>query len=286
MSAKIPALNAAASGLRVGRPPIPHEHGAWVILYAPLAMTLAVARPFRLAPSLLLLLAVTGLFLSREAAGLLLRRRGKGGTAFWLAVYLALALMGALPLLLIYQRMALLRVGALVLALFALHSLLLLWPARRRLDRSQWGEILATGALALTAPAAYSVATGRLDGFAWCLWAACTLYFSSSIFFVKMLLAAGKVRGAFGRRERWQAGRDNLNYHVLLVLIVVAVTALRGGPGAFLALAAYLPALFRALRGWATLSNKLPPLKRVGMGETLYALWFIGFFLSALLVSR
>jgi hypothetical protein len=45
---------------------------------------------------------------------------------------------------------------------------------------------------------------------------------------------------------------------------------------------AYLPALGRALRGWMTLSNKLPSLRRVGVGETLYAVWFAGFLLGAL----
>src|SRR5581483_11988835 len=119
MSTKTPAANAVVPGLRLGRPPIPHEHGAWVILYAPLFIALAATPPFALAPSLLLVLAVTGLFLAREAAGR--------------------------PLLRSYRRLALLHVGLLVVGLFALHALLLLWPARKRLDRSQWGEILGVG---------------------------------------------------------------------------------------------------------------------------------------------
>jgi hypothetical protein len=286
MSARTPTLNAASSAVRLSRPPIPHEHGAWVILYAPLLITLAVVPPFRLAPSLLLLLAVTGLFLSREAAGLLIRRRGRAGTAFWLGVYLILALAGALPLFLVYHRLALLPVGALVVLLFALHARLLVWPARRRLDRSQWGEILAAGALALTAPAAYVVARGTLDSRAWVLWACCTLFFSSSIFFVKMLLGAGKVRGDFGWPERWRVGRDNLLYHLLLAVSVAALALLRGGESGVLAAVAYVPVLARAFKGWATLSNRLPPLKRVGAGETVYSLWFIGFIIAALLISR
>jgi hypothetical protein len=283
MSAKTSAANAVVSSLRLGRPPIPHEHGAWVILYAPLLIALAATPPFALAPSLLLILAVTGLFLAREAAGLRLRRRGQEGTAFWLGVYLALALAGALPLVLVYHRLALLPIGLLVVGLFALHALLLLWPARKRLDRSQWGEILGVGALALTAPAACVVAGGALDGRAWMLWAACVLYFSSSIFFVKMLLAAVKVRGDFGWPERWRIGRDNLTYHVLLVGGTVILAARFGAGSGLLVAIAYLPVLFRAFRGWATLSNKLPPLKRVGLAETFYSLWFMGFFLAALL---
>ena len=49
---------------------------------------------------------------------------------------------------------------------------------------------------------------------------------------------------------------------------------------------AYIPALVRAFAGWAALSNRLPSLKRVGFGETFYALWFTGCFLAALLVNH
>ena len=282
MSTKTPAANAVVPGLRLGRPPIPHEHGAWVILYAPLFIALAATPPFALAPSLLLVLAVTGLFLAREAAGRLLRRRGQAGTTFWLGVYLAAALAGTLPLLRSYRRLALLHVGLLVVGLFALHALLLLWPARKRLDRSQWGEILGVGALALTAPAAYVVARGALDSRAWTLWAACVLYFSSGIFYVKMLLAAVKVRRVIGWPERWRVGRDNLLYHLLLVGGVAVLAAQQGGRSGLLVALAYLPALCRAFRGWATLTNRLPPLKRVGLAETFYSLWFLGCFLAAL----
>jgi hypothetical protein len=264
---------------------MPHEHGAWVILYAPLVVALAAVWPFAPWPAFLLLLAVTGAFLVRNVAGLLIRRRGERRLERWLALYLALLTAGALPLFLIYRRFALLPVGMLAALLFALHAWLSVWPARRRLDRSQWGEILAVGALALTAPAAYVAARGALDGTAWCLWAACTLYFSSSIFFVKMLLAAVKVRGAFSPRERWNVGRENLVYHLLLAGIVMLLAARIGGWSGLLAFLAYLPVIVRALVGWAALSNALPPLKRVGLAETFYSLWFSAFFLAALRIG-
>lgn len=274
------------SGLRIGRPPIPHEHGAWVILYAPAIIALAVARPFLPLPSLLLIVAATGFFLARHAAGLLIRKRGKEGTGFWLGVYLVIAAAGTAPLLLAYQRLALLHVGLAVLALFVIHALLSVWPSRKRLDRSVWGEILAVGALAMTAPAAYAVARGALEVTAWYLWAACVLYFSSSVFYVKMLLAAGTVRGEPGWRERWSLGRNNVIYHVLLLLIVLTAASQIGGWSGALAAVAYAPILLRAFRGWTRLSNRLPPLKRVGLAETFYSLWFTGFLIAALYVGR
>lgn len=33
-------------------------------------------------------------------------------------------------------------------------------------------------------------------------------------------------------------------------------------------------------------SNKLPPLKRVGLAETFYSLWFAVFFIASLVVHR
>ncbi len=264
------------------RPPLPHEHGAWVILYAPLVITWAALGFAARLPSLLLLAAVTGLFLGRHALGLLLRRRGQKETWLWLGVYLALAAAGVIPLFWVYHRWDLLTVGGLAAGLFAVHALLLLLPARKRLDRSQWGEILAVGALALTAPAEYVVVTGHLDGMAWCLWASCTLYFSSSVFFVKMLLAAVKVKGPFGWRQRWSVGRDNVLYHLLMAVVIVGITLGHGGGGALLALCAFLPVIVRAGYGWARLSRTLPALRRVGLGETLYSLWFSLFFILSL----
>jgi hypothetical protein len=270
--------------LSIERPPIPHEHGAWVILYAPAIITLAITRLFLPLPSLLLIVAVTGIFLARHAAGLVIRRRAKGGTGFWLGVYLVAVAVSVSTLLLIYQRYALLQVGMAVLSLFVAHTMLSVWPSRRRLDRSVLGEILAVGALAMTAPAAYAVVHGVINNQAWHIWAACVLYFSSSVFYVKMLLSAGKVKGNLGWHQRWSLGRDNVIYHLLLLLIVLAAAPQIGGWRGLLILVAYAPILLRAFIGWAKLSHRLPPLKRVGFAETFYSLWFAGFFIAAFYV--
>ncbi len=271
--------------IRPGRPPIPHEHGAWIVLYAPMAITLLALHSVPMLRAALLFVAVTGLFLARNAIGLLARRRGREGTGFWAGIYLALAAAGTLPLLMHWHLIALLDMGGVMLPLFALHTALLLAPAKRRLDRSQWGEILAVGALALTAPAAYIVVRGHPDRIAWLLWMASALYFSSGIFLVKMLLAAAKVRSDFGWRERLRIGRDHLIYHLLLGVALAVMMVWIGGSGAILILIAYLPALIRAMVWWTKLTNRLPPLKRVGWMETVYALWFSGFLIAVCRVS-
>jgi|SRR5579884_1595026 len=286
MNARNPALDRSSFRLRVGPPPIPHEHGAWVILYAPLLIALATAATLSIAPALFLLLAVTGIFMMREAAGLLMRRRGKVGTPLWLAVYTALFAAGAVPLLVYGFGPALAPIGLAAFVLFVLHSLLLLWPARKRLDRSQWGEILGVASLALTAPAGYVIAHGRLDTTAWLLWAVCTLFFSSAVFFVKMVLAAAKIKQEFDIHTRLKVGRNHLLYHALLLVAVIMTAISLGAHTGILLVVAFTPILVRALYGWTRLSNRLPPLKRAGVLETVYSLWFAGFLLAALRIMH
>lgn len=278
MTPVIRRTEATSAASRIGRPPIPHEHGAWVILYGSMMLGFGAAKRGISLPCLLLLASVTGAFLTREAAALLLRRRGRQGTGFWFGVYLTLFGGGALPLLLVYRITALYWIGALMALLFGLHSALLL---RKRLDRSQWGEILGVGALTLTAPAASIVATHRLENSAWLLWGACLLFFSSGIFTVKMYLNAVKARREWCEAKRRELGRDTRCYHLLLAGALL-LTALRiGGSASLWLVAAYLPALIRAAHAYARLTPQLPSLKRVGMRETLLAFWFIGCLLAA-----
>jgi hypothetical protein len=97
MSQLVSTLRILFPNVRVARPPIPHEHGAWAILFAPILIAFLAAPP-----------------------------------AGWFA------------------------------------------------------------------SAAYAVSRGQVEGIGWRLWAACFLYFSSAVFFVKMLLAAVKMKGYFG----------------------------------------------------------------------------------------
>jgi hypothetical protein len=275
-------LSDQEKNMRIGAPPIPREHGAWVILFAPLWIALGMAQRAKPVEGTLLILAVTGGFLARNALGLLLRRRDRAGTGFWLAIYLLLMAGAGLSLLLVYQEWALLTIGLLAGALWGIHSLLLLLPARKRLDRSQWGEILGVSALVLTGPAGVAVMRGAVDASAWLLWAVCALYFSGGIFHVKMWLEAVKHKKDWSAQTRWQVGRDHLVYHVLLLITLLLAAFHLPGSTALLVGLAFLPALCRAFWSWLCLAPQLPPLKRVGILETVYALWFAGFLIAAL----
>jgi hypothetical protein len=271
----------APSGSLLGRAPIPREHGAWVILYAPLVIAFATAPRFSLLPSLLLVVAVTGAFLARNAAAILIRKRAKEGTALWLGIYLTLCIAGGAPLVLAYERRSLLLIAAAVAGLFGIHAALSLIPSRKRLDRSCAGELLAVAALTSTAPAAYAVSTGAIDGLAWCLWTACLLFFGSGILHVEMHLSAAKVRGEFTQRDRWRCGGASLVYHVALLIGIGLLASRMANQAGALTWLAYLPVILRGVIGWSKLTNKLPSLKRVGIMESAYALWFAALFIAA-----
>jgi hypothetical protein len=271
----------SAKGSRFGTPPMPHEHGAWLMLYQPMLLAFAVSRPAGWAQVGLLFLAVTGAYLARHPADLLLRGKGDGGSLIWMGVYGFVAFAAAAPLLLVWHATALLIVASLAGVLFGVHVVLLRWPSARRLDRSVFGELVGTSGLALSAPAAVAVANGTLNSTAWLLWAACALFFGSGVFHVKMLLAGAKHKGAMDTAARRRIGRANVLYHA--VVAVVALVLLRVG-GVLPALA-YLPIIVRALSGAARLSRHLPPLKRVGLMESAYAMWFC-VVLGAAMLSR
>lgn len=127
-----------------------------MILYAPLAVGITLARPWRPVPALLVILAVTGAYLAQNAASLLVRRRGSETTGRWLGIYTALLAAGGLPLLFWFHRTPLLLWGGLAGTLFAVHSWLLTLPLGRRLDRTAWGQVLAVGSLTLTGPVGYT----------------------------------------------------------------------------------------------------------------------------------
>ena len=277
-----------ATGRHPGRltltgPPIPKEHGAWVILYAPMVLGFAAAN--RLAPLewLLTTITVTSLFLGREAASLILRGRKKHGTWLWAVIFSIAALASGFYMLAIFSKVPLLVVGFTALLLFSIHSLLLKYSGRKRLDRTEWGEILGVAALTLTAPAAYVSATGYLDLRAVITWLACVAYYSSSIFYVKMWLAAAKLKKSWCETSRKKAGVQNNVYNVMLVIAVgISASQLEPAKSAIAVLSAFAPAIIRSARGYHILSPQLPPLRKIGLQETLYAVWFTALMAVAL----
>lgn len=219
----------------------------------------------------LLLIAFSGFFAARQPLMLLLRARRRGRPielrlALWAVLYVGSAAAAGLALIIAYRLWLLVPLGLGGAALLALH----LSRALELEDRTASSEFLAMAGLTLTAPASFYVATGRLDGTALVLWLAHLLYFTSSIFYVKM-------RVSFHARQKdpAKAARHCALYHASLVFAILMLAWLRVLPP--LAIAAFAPIVFRAF--WGMISNDQSlNLKRIGLAEIGYTAFFIALF--------
>lgn len=279
-------------GGAVLHPPVPREHGAWAIVYAPVLIGASASPQFRWWAAALLLLGITGLYLARNAASLAIRRRDRAMLA-WAAAYGTCGAAGILPLLAATHRLDLLQVGAIAAILFAAHAALSAVRGPVRFDRTMGGELLGVCGLTLTGPAAYIAGGGHPGPDAWRLWALCALFFGSGVVYVKTAMAAASAARAAGIATalplplpmRILVGRAHIAYHMCMaVSMYLGARALGGVPGAMVAVA-FIPALVRAASGWAGLQAGMPRFREVGRRETVLAVWFT-LFASLALAGR
>jgi hypothetical protein len=88
-----------------------------------------------------------------------------------------------------------------------------LWLVARRTERRQAGvEIIASGVLALSAPAAYWISVGAPDAVGWWLWGLTWLQSAASIVYAYLRLEQRQWKQIPRLRTRLQAGRRALSY--------------------------------------------------------------------------
>ena len=177
---------------------LPKEHGAWAMLYVPFTVGALVGSNSWVSPValLLLLLSATFAFVARESLLEWRRASSRGDLRIaaqrMMLVYFGLSGLFGGAVVLFYHRVWLVPVAILAAVLLAFNS----WQALRHEDRTVVVETVAILGLTLTAPTAYYVCRGEWDSSAWLLWALCTLYFASSVFYVKL-----RVHSLNRRRE-------------------------------------------------------------------------------------
>ncbi len=194
---------------------LPAEHGAWIWWIGPLLIGAAAGGE----PGPLLgLLGLTALFafLLRQPAALAVKALSGRRTRdelrpalIWSAIYTGLALVGVALLAGAGQgRLLLLAIPGVLI--FSWH----LWSVSRRQERRRPGvEILAAGALALTAPAAYWVSGGGSDQEPWILWGLTWFQSAASIVHVYVRLEQRHLERAPEMGARLQMGRRSLMYN-------------------------------------------------------------------------
>lgn len=252
---------------------LPKEHGAWAMLYVPFVLGIAVAGTINLAV-LLLLLATTALFVSRESLLVWWRARKRGRqnqsameSQRLLLLYGAVATLTGLPLILVYQFYWLLLFGLLGAALLIING----WKATEFEDRTVQSEVLAIAGMTMTAPAAYYVASGQWGSKALWLWALSAAYFASSVFYIKLRVTGlHSKKPGDKRRARWQC----VGYHGFLLVSLLALAITRSLP--LFLLIAFAPVLARTTWSLFKPSNQLN-LKQIGIAEIIYSLIFLIF---------
>ena len=265
---------------------VPREHGAWGMLLVPLVTGAVVGleRGGSVVPVLLLTTAVLALFWLRTPAESWLgigavraqtleERRHAGKFVLLLSAIVSISLM---PLFWQGRNRALLGLGVAAAVAFAAQVLL------KKMGRTtrMMAEVVGAVALTATAPAAYCVATRRLDVTAWVLWLVNWLFAANQVHYVWL-----RIRGAraSGWAEKFTVGWSFLAGQILLVGVLVFACYLRRLPA--LALISFAPILFR---GSVWFAKRPQPLvvRRLGWTELVHAVVFGVLLIAGFGVAR
>lgn len=205
------------------------EHGSWVFLFSPLLIGLFAGGRFSLA-SVYLIVTALAAFLVRQPITVIVKVRSHRRSAqdlpaayFWTAVYSLVGLLGFAGL---WSQ------GAAYVAVLAIPGIpVFLWHlvlVARRAERRQIGvEVIASGVLALAAPAAYWIGLGQVDGMGWWLWALTWFQSAASIVYAALRLEQRPWKTVPPLDERLRAGRRALMYTTFNLLAVLLLALLR-----------------------------------------------------------
>lgn len=205
---------------------VPNEHGSWVFLFSPLLIGLFVGGNFSWA-SVLFIAAALSAFMVRQPVTILVKilskrrpRSEMSAAVFWISVYSFIGL-GALTGLIAMGYFALLYLVVPALPVFGWH----LWLVSRRSERRQAAvEIAGSGALALTAPAAYWIGVGHYDPVGWLLWGLTWVQAAVSIYYAYLRLEQRIWREVPSISQRWQAGWAEIMAATTALLLVIVLS--------------------------------------------------------------
>jgi len=273
------AVTSIKSPLFVRHIALPQDHGSWVFLFSPLLIGLFTSQNFTIA-SLILVVAALAAFLVRQPASIAVKAySGRRSTRdlpiarLWLGVYglVGLLSLGALVDLGFGYLLYLAIPG---IAVFFWH----LYLVSRRLERRQMGvEIVASGVLALAAPAAYWVGRGYPDPMGWVLFGLVWLQSAASIVYAYLRLEQRTLAVVPEFPTAIRMGRRALMYTTFNVIIVTGLAF-----ASFLPLLLPLPYLLQwAETIWGTFFRPAVGLKPTAIGlrqlaiSSLFTLLFI-----------
>jgi len=191
---------------------LPQDHGSWVFILSPLLIGICAGGTFTYA-TFSLIIAAMAAFLLRQPVAVMAKaysgrrpRTDLPAARLWFSVYGVIAILALAELLYLGQgAIALLAIPG--IPVFAWH----LWLVSRRAERKQAGiEVIATGVLSLSAPAAYWVGVGGYEPTGWWLWLLTWLQSAASIVYAYLRLSQREMGSeqapARSRSEWWRMG--------------------------------------------------------------------------------
>jgi len=187
---------------------IPQDHGSWVFIISPLLIGIFAGGRFAFATFNLIVAAMAAFMLRQPATTLIKiysnrRTRDELPTArFWFFTYCIIGLLALIRLTL--EGFAyILYLAVPGIPVFAWY----LWLVSKREERRQVNvEIIATGVLSLSAPAAYWVGINRYDSHGWWLWILIWLQTAASIVYAYLRLEQRDQAKGPDRRAMWRMG--------------------------------------------------------------------------------
>lgn len=257
---------------------LPQDHGSWVFLFSPLLIGLSAGKTFS-AASLALVVAAIASFLIRQPVTVAIKaysgrrpRTDLPAARFWFLVYGMLVILSIAELVVLGET-AILLLAIPALPVFGWH----LWLVSRRDERRQAGiEILATGVLALSAPAAYWIGQAGYQPLGWVLWILTWFQSAASIVHAYLRLEQRDWETIPSLGVRFRAGWRAVAYTVFNLTLSLALGALGVIPGLVC-----LPFLLQAAETlWGTVKPAVGA-KPVAIGvrqlivSTLFTLLFI-----------
>ncbi|NIM00675.1 MAG: hypothetical protein GTO30_16365 [Acidobacteria bacterium] len=191
---------------------LPQDHGSWAFFLGPLIVGLFVGGRWHTTVIYLTIAAGCG-FLVRQPIGLLVKvaagRRGRDvvpAAMFWVALYGTIAALHVTGLVL--RGFAYILVLAIPGLLVFCWYLALLYKRAERRQRIM--EILATGSIALVAPAGMWAGLGQPDPLGWWLWLLMWLQSATGIVYVYLRLEQRPWKGTPPPAERFRSGASAL----------------------------------------------------------------------------
>jgi len=210
----------------------PTDHGSWVFLFSPLLIGLFAGERWTVA-ALCLFIGTLAAFLLRQPLSIVIKilsgrrsRRDLPTAMFWVFVYGLISFLAIIGLILLgFTYILILAIPGILV--FSWH----LYLISKRAERRQAGvEIVASGVLALTAPAAYWIGYGRYNPSGWLLWILIWAQSAASIVYAYLRLEQRQITSAPNKRTRIRMGFRSLLYSTFNFVTVIILSVFRITP--------------------------------------------------------